>query len=290
MSKSPKVRKSRRTHTEVESMSHGWNTTTLTSEGDILRVLTDLQGKGWLTRGHSRSGHGLVPSIDRQPLDGFVRADKLQRERRSIELFRSTTRFFSSPGEQEALRDEIVALMVLRHHGVPTRLLDWSRSPYVATHFAVARHDDLDGEIWSFSYQDYKTEGRKQWRKWRQTTTDGSGDPDKFAAGLTAFRLGDPPNWIIAAFYPLGFPRQDAQRGAYTMTARFGVDHADALRALLVDQTRYHRYLIKANLKAGLRTVLLEQYGIWRGSLFPDTAGAAETAREAFPPQKCSGV
>jgi hypothetical protein len=143
-------------------------------------------------------------------------------------------------------------------------------------------HDELDGEIWSCSEPDYETEGKKQWRKWPETTTDGSGDADKFAAGLTAFRPDEPPDWIIAVFYPVGFPRQNAQRGVYTMTARFDVDHAESLKKLLADPTRYHRYIVKAALKEGLRATLREKHGIWRGSLFPDSAGAAETVRVAF--------
>jgi hypothetical protein len=154
----------------------------------------------------------------------------------------------------------------------------------VAAYFSVSGHDRRDGDFWAFSYRDYVTEGSKQWDTWKETTTDGSGDPNKFAASLTAFTIKQPPPWIIIMFYPGGFPRQNAQRGAYTVTARFNLDHGQALRRLLRIHDRYHRYVIPHGLKAGLRALLREEHGLWQGSLFPDTAGAAKTAGAAFAP------
>ena len=99
---------------------------------------------------------------------------------------------------------------------------------------------------------------------------------------MTAFTLEEPPDWFVCQFYPEGFPRQRAQFGAYTLTAQFNRDHGDAIAELLGDESQYHLYVVDAAIKSELCRILREKHGVLRGSLFPDSAGAAETARSAF--------
>jgi hypothetical protein len=44
-------------------------------------------------------------------------------------------------------------LVAAQHHGVPTRLLDWSYSPLVAAHFATLESTGHDGAIWRLDWK-----------------------------------------------------------------------------------------------------------------------------------------
>ncbi len=91
-------------------------------------------------RGHGDATWQLVPSLARPP-------HTVDAERTLVKRFKQNAfRFLSS-----APPDEWAWLFLMQHHGVPTRLLDWTESPLVGLWFAVANpdRDNVDGCLWA---------------------------------------------------------------------------------------------------------------------------------------------
>jgi hypothetical protein len=258
---------------------HGWSSTSLKTIPEILEKLASfsMHNNKWLFRGQPKNYNRLILSIDRGDFEKITeRINKLSLERQSIELFRSTVKLIADEAERKAIENKITTLMLLQHYGAPTRLLDWSFSPYIATYFAVCSCDEDNGELWGFDYDQYEENGGKQWVKNPETMKNGKFD-DQLTTAFTKDYFKD---WFVCQFYYKSFPRLIAQNGAFTMTSQFGRDHAKSIKDLINNSNCHHLYIIDGNCKLKLRQILKEKLNIWHGMLYPDSTGAAEGVME----------
>jgi hypothetical protein len=99
-------------------------------------------------RGSSRAGFGIHTSISRLGGDYAAKEQHITRNFRKYAA--------GSLGSDDSIWNW---LALAKHHGLPTRLLDWSYSPYIALHFATALLEsfDTDGEILAVNIADAHT-------------------------------------------------------------------------------------------------------------------------------------
>jgi hypothetical protein len=102
---------------------------------------------------------------------------------------------------------------LMQHYGVPTRLLDWTQSMWVAAYFAVEREPDEDGAIWVVHPRSVRAAMHQKFKnpQFRETlppeafwTTDAPHDvefmaptreTDRMTAQQTVFSLS---RWVLS--------------------------------------------------------------------------------------------
>jgi hypothetical protein len=207
------------------------------------RVLQDRNLDGAIFRGVVDARFALIPKIGRD------RKYSPALERDSLMLFKQHGCTLVSREPQS----DWDWLAIAQHHGLPTRLLDWSYSPLVAAFFSVEGHYGVDGAIYAMDAP-MIIETRKH------------KDPLARSSGIDVFT----PNH--------GTQRIAVQSGLFTVhwAPRVGIPS----RKLLLKIT------IPASLKRGIRENLYK-YGVHAGSLFPDLDGQARFLTWVFTRGDC---
>lgn len=106
----------------------------------------------WIFRGQANATWGLAPGVHRAH---FIRFRKLaggtsiEHERKLLETFKKCAR----PHLERLPADDWEWLALAQHHGLATRLLDWTSNPFAALFFAIEQSQSECAAVWCYAHK-----------------------------------------------------------------------------------------------------------------------------------------
>jgi len=160
-----------------------------------------------------------------------------------------------------------------QHHGLPTRLLDWTYSPYVALHFATSKREcfDRDGAIWMVDYVRAHQLGPKKLRECLEAEGTNLFTTEMIESVASALddlaELGD--DFVVFVEPPSFDERIVNQYALFSLASRPDSSFDEWLRE---HDDLGHKVVIPAQLKWEVRDKL-DQANITERVLFPGLDG-----------------
>jgi hypothetical protein len=235
---------------------------------------TTLRGS-WF-RGHDETYKSLTPKIYRKgPFDrgGY-------REYWAAAHFRLRARAIEP--KVPAWDEHVLWLLLMQHHGTPTRLLDWTESILTALYFALQGPADKAAEVWCIrpdklnNLQGYFLCGPDR-PAIRYLAAEVFLIGDEIKTFAEALKLSIPPKYPFAFIPPMEFRRMSAQSSRFTIHPL--PTRNNTIECLLSDANQIVRYEIPCECKPSLSRDLTA-LGVTAELLFHSLDALSQTITE----------
>jgi FRG domain len=223
------------------------------SPDDLISYISNLTTSLWF-RGHADKSWALETGIARQT-NASLSLEKMLRL-----AFENQTTFLDPASHPLGTAK---SNFLMQHHGLPTRLLDWSASPLTALYFAVCdpKHDDKDACLWVLDPSQLNTRHKESF----PFECDGGSDEI----------FTEDTNRALAIHAPYTNLRMKLQQSEFTLHTFY----APLEKELGAEQYIKQKIIVRKQFKSVLREKLLS-LGVTRGTLFPDLDNIAQTIKD----------
>jgi hypothetical protein len=242
-----------------------------------------LQGLHWIYRGLPNQKRAeLKPSLERcKETYKIPSKAMLYVEGGLIRRFKRTYHHYSADAPGEFDYTEWLALM--RHHGAPTRLLDWTYSIFVALFFALER-SEAPAVIWALNvgYLDKQINSRFPGLYEKLEASRNVRNQDEFKS---TFGREKPPLTFVAALNPYRLnQRLTVQQGTFLVQGNLELSFERNLAATIgkkPSEAVMRKFVIALDPTVrGDMLRRLHRMGINRASLFPGLDGFAHSLEQ----------
>ena len=228
----------------------------------------------WAFRGVANAEWSLQTSLERLLVSPVVEA-----ERYLLTTFQRRAHHFVR--DCPDLSDYLEWLALMQHHGTPTRLLDCTRSPYVALFFALERPLDQNAQaaVWAFNVEACKQNAIDILASENSDQTLSLGKPEIFRkAFMREHETGGlAPQLCVAPIQPFRMnERITIQQGLFLCPAQVSSSFEQNLSSMNSKGTTFEKHVFSVTLRRDILSEL-NKMNINRASLFPGIDGFAQS-------------
>jgi hypothetical protein len=247
----------------------------LRSWDEFLKIIAGAPYSNWAFRGHRKEAWPLASTLSRYFRNFHIDPRAWpQQEGRILRVFKRKAHQFLTPLPDPD--DDFQWLALMQHHGAPTRLLDFTWSPYVAAFFAL-EHATGDAAVWALNPADISPVRVRRSPKSQQPTITTRGmDPRRKGNFARYFLKGN--REIIWLGEPDTMNRRlIAQSGTFALAGVLDKPMEEVVRKYRDPKNMMAKFILPAAKvrETGLRELYRMQ--ITNATLFPDLDGLARS-------------